>query len=171
MTPRRYSLHPARAEDAVSRVEVGEALHAVNPRASEEWVHWCMFRQPITSKHAVALMQVRSQLRDKRKSSGVLTPVHAHILLVQAKLARSSKRERVLLKTMWNGFVGAVQGGSEEQATQMRDAHRYIQHEKARCEALMREAERFGPVEAPDAEEQVPPPPHTHSHTLCCRGY
>ena len=82
---------------------------------------------------------------------------------MQAKLARSSKRERVLLKTMWNGFVGAVQGGSEEQATQMRDAHRYIQHEKARCEALMREAERFGPVEAPDAEEQV----HSRAHTRC----
>lgn len=141
-------------------MEVGEALHAVNPTASEEWVHWCMFRQPVTSKHAVALMRVSGPLWLhvwRWRSRDTTAP--------QAKLARSSKRERVLLKTLWNGFVGAVQGGSEEQATQMREAHRYIQHEKARCEDLMREAERFGPVEAPDAEEQVPPPPLCPSPT------
>ena len=124
-----YTLHPSRAEDAVTRVEVGEALHAVNPDTCEEWIHWCMYRSPINSKSQAARLQ--------------------------SKLGSASQKERKHLATMWRGFVGGIRGGTEEQAKQMRLAHRFIQQEKARCESLMREAEKFGPVEAPDAEDQV----------------
>jgi len=91
--PGRYDLHPARALDPVSRVEVGEALHAVNPDACEEWVHWCMYRTPITSPAQAARMRVSAECSCRQRRGSHATRC-AHLLCVSSSGQACGRQER-----------------------------------------------------------------------------